>query len=156
MEAFEHIPGRIRNIAGGWSEQNMMMSSAAREILIKFVAQAVPTYSRSCFKLVSNTCKTITSCTSKYTSKYRWGGSVNNRKIHWVRWPKLTYPILRYMEVWGLVMCTFYQERGRKYKVTYAQTSRNEQIYALIFNLALLGKQSWRLLEKPESLCPSP
>jgi hypothetical protein len=46
-EAFVHIPTKIRGLMGGWREQKL--SCAARETLIKSVAQAVPTYSMSSF-----------------------------------------------------------------------------------------------------------
>jgi hypothetical protein len=61
-KAFEHIPSRIRSIMGGWSEKKL--SGAAKETLIKSVAQTVPTYSMSCFHLSPDTCKKITSATS--------------------------------------------------------------------------------------------
>jgi hypothetical protein len=63
-EAFEHIPSKIRNIMGGWSEK--LLSGEAKETLIKSVAQAIPTYSMSCFLLSPDTCKKITSSTSNY------------------------------------------------------------------------------------------
>jgi len=45
--AFESIPNKIRGLMGGWGEKQL--SCAARETLIKSVAQAIPTYSMSCF-----------------------------------------------------------------------------------------------------------
>jgi hypothetical protein len=54
-EAFEPIPSKIRGLIGGWSER--LLSCAARETLIKSVAQAIPTYSMSCFLLAPDTCK---------------------------------------------------------------------------------------------------
>ena len=48
-EVFEFIPTRIRNLIGTWSGREA--SCAGREVLVKSVAQAVPTYSMSCFLL---------------------------------------------------------------------------------------------------------
>jgi hypothetical protein len=48
-EAFEFMPTRIRKMIGTWSGREA--SCAEREILLKSVAQAVPTYSMSCFLL---------------------------------------------------------------------------------------------------------
>jgi len=53
-EAFEFIPTRIRNVIGSWSGREA--SQSGREILLKSVAQAVPTYSMSCFLLSKTTC----------------------------------------------------------------------------------------------------
>jgi hypothetical protein len=75
-EAFECIPSRIRGIMGGWSEK--LLSGAAKETLIKSVAEAVPTYSMSCFLLALDTCKKITSAISNYW----WSGASNCPSIH--------------------------------------------------------------------------
>jgi hypothetical protein len=83
-EAFEPIPAKIRGLVGGWSEK--CLSSAAKEVLIKSVAQAVATYLMSCFILSAKTRKKITSTISNYW----WGGAAGSRAIHWRRWQKLT------------------------------------------------------------------
>lgn len=83
-EAFEHIPNKIRSLMGGWSENKL--SCAGREILIKSVVQAVPTYSMSCFQLSVATYKKIMS----YISNFCWGSVVDSRKIHWHKWEDLT------------------------------------------------------------------
>jgi hypothetical protein len=119
-EAFEPIPGKIRGLMGGWSEK--LLSCAAREMLIKSVAQAIPTYSMSCFLLAPDTCKCITSAISNYW----WGNSVDSRSIHWRRWSELT--LLKTQEGMGF----------RDIKQ---------------FNLAMLGKQGWRLMTNLTSLC---
>jgi hypothetical protein len=46
-ETFEFMPSKIRKLIGTWSGREA--SSAGREVLLKSVAQAVPTYSMSCF-----------------------------------------------------------------------------------------------------------
>jgi hypothetical protein len=48
-DAFGYIPSHVSRLVGGWAERNL--SCAAREVLLKANAQAVPTYSMSCFKL---------------------------------------------------------------------------------------------------------
>jgi hypothetical protein len=63
-EAFEPIPSKIRSLMNGWGEK--LLSCAAREILIKVVAQSIPTYSMSCFLLGPNTCRKIISAISNY------------------------------------------------------------------------------------------
>jgi hypothetical protein len=95
---FEYIPGRIRNFTCGWSEN--LLSCAGREVLIKSIAQAVPTYPMSCFKLPSPICKKMTT----YISNYWWGSSIDNHKIHWLKLEKLTEPKLEgawVFEIWS-------------------------------------------------------
>jgi hypothetical protein len=57
VEAFEKLTIRIQNLVNGWSEKKL--SSVGREVLIKVVAQSVPTYSMSCFELSKTTCKRL-------------------------------------------------------------------------------------------------
>lgn len=88
-EAFEPIPAKIRGLMGGCSEK--LLSGAAKEVLIKSVAQATAVYPMNCFLLSSRTRKKITSATSNYW----WGGAVDSRAIHWRRWQDLTLPKCR-------------------------------------------------------------
>ena len=85
-EAFEFLPNRIRGAIGSWSGREA--SSAGREILLKSLAQAVPTYSMSCFLLSKTTCKKMKSPISNYW----WGGSADSKNIHRQSWERLTYP----------------------------------------------------------------
>lgn len=52
-EVFEYIPERIRTLVGGLSEKTL--SGVGREVLIKSIAQPVPTYSMSCFQIPAST-----------------------------------------------------------------------------------------------------
>lgn len=63
----DYVADRVRNFVNDWSENTL--SRAGREVLLKSVAQAVLTYTMSCFKLPANLCQKITS----YISNYRWG-----------------------------------------------------------------------------------
>jgi hypothetical protein len=76
-DSFEPIPAKVRSLVGGWSEK--LLSSAAKEVLIKSVAQAIPTYPMSCFILSSKTRKKNTSAVSNFW----WGGSADSHAIHW-------------------------------------------------------------------------
>jgi hypothetical protein len=107
---------------GGWSEKKL--SGAVKETLIKSIAQAVPTYSMSCFLLSPDTCKKITSVTSNYW----WSGLADRRSIHWKKWDDLTLP------------------------KSYGGMGFRD---VKIFNLSMLGKQGWRLMMNPNSLCAS-
>lgn len=78
-EPFEFMSTRIKGVIGTWS--GWAASSAGREVLIKSVAQAVLTYSMSCFLLSKITCK-------KMRTAYQISGGVSaeNRHMHWLCW----------------------------------------------------------------------
>lgn len=57
-EAFEYMPARLKKLVGAWSGKEA--SCAGREVLLKSVAQAVPTYLMSCFLIPKDTCSRIT------------------------------------------------------------------------------------------------
>jgi hypothetical protein len=67
-DQFEHIVAKIKNIVNGYATKKM--SSVAREVLIKEICQAIPTYSMSCFRLSKKMCKKITSIIAHFW----WGG----------------------------------------------------------------------------------
>ena len=62
-----------------------MLSSAGREILIKVVAQATPTYMMSCFKLPESLCREL----NAMMSNFWWGQKDKERKMAWVAREKL-------------------------------------------------------------------
>ena len=62
--------------------EGKLLSQAGREVLIKSVIQAIPTYTMSCFKLPSTLCHEI----ETLIRKFWWGQRGDRRKIHWVRW----------------------------------------------------------------------
>ena len=78
-EAFEHIPTKLKNLVAGYGSK--LMSTAARETLVKAVGQAIPTFSMSCFMLSAKTCKKITSILANFW----WGDTEKNTKMHWAR-----------------------------------------------------------------------
>ena len=98
------------------------MAQPGRQVLIKSVAQAIPVFSMSCFRLPRGLCDNITSTIRQFF----WGSKQGRRKPSWVAWDILTMP--KYLGVLGF---------------------RDLEI----FNLALLAKQCWRLIENYDSLC---
>jgi len=57
-----------------------MVSWAGREVLVKAVAQAIPTYEMSIFKLPKDLCSSI----QGMINRFWWSHDPNKRKIHWV------------------------------------------------------------------------
>ena len=57
-----------------------------REVLLKAVIQALPTYTMGCFKLPVSLCNEIESLIKKFW----WGQRGDQRKIHWVKWEDIT------------------------------------------------------------------
>uniref|UniRef100_A0A5B7BWS0 Reverse transcriptase zinc-binding domain-containing protein n=1 Tax=Davidia involucrata TaxID=16924 RepID=A0A5B7BWS0_DAVIN len=62
-----------------------LLSTAGREVLIKAVAQAIPTYMMSCFKIPIAICDAI----NKMVSNFWWGQRDAERQLHWLSWENL-------------------------------------------------------------------
>ena len=62
------------------------LSSGGKEVLIKSVAQAIPVYSMSCFKLPRGLSQHINSIILKFW----WGSRRGERKSCWVSWEVMT------------------------------------------------------------------
>jgi hypothetical protein len=84
--AFNEIKDRIWKRLQGWKEK--LLSQAGREILIKAVIQAIPSYAMSCFRFPASLCDEICSMANRFW----WGQRGGERKIHWVNKAKLIKP----------------------------------------------------------------
>ena len=69
-------------------QKEKFISKARREILIKTVAHAIPTYSMGILKIPKTLCDTIKST----LKKYQWGQIKAEKKIHQINWKKLCTP----------------------------------------------------------------
>ena len=56
---FNSIKDKLRKQLAGWKEK--LLSKVGKEVLIKVVAQAIPTYTMSVFKLSDSLCEDLTS-----------------------------------------------------------------------------------------------
>ena len=74
--SFNYIKDRVWKKLQGWKEK--LLSQAGREILIKIVVQAIPTYTMSCFKLLIGLCSEIESLIRRFW----WGQKGEQRKVH--------------------------------------------------------------------------
>ena len=83
VSTFKELQERITKRVLGWKEKTT--SKAGREVLLKMVAQAIPTYSMSIFKISKKVCEGINSVMAKYW----WGQTRSEKKIHWINWGHL-------------------------------------------------------------------
>lgn len=84
--SFKYLKDRVWEKVQGWMEK--CLSTGGKEVLIKSVAQAVPTYSMSCFWLPCGLCQYI----DGLLRKFWWGGKDGKRKTCWVAWEEMTKP----------------------------------------------------------------
>uniref|UniRef100_A0A803PAX6 Reverse transcriptase domain-containing protein n=1 Tax=Cannabis sativa TaxID=3483 RepID=A0A803PAX6_CANSA len=85
-EVFEDIRTKIRTKLQGWRAN--LFSQAGREVLLKAIIQAIPTYIMSCFRLPKELIKDI----HAMMARFWWGSSDSKHKIHWGKWHKLCKP----------------------------------------------------------------
>uniref|UniRef100_A0A2N9HR00 RRM domain-containing protein n=1 Tax=Fagus sylvatica TaxID=28930 RepID=A0A2N9HR00_FAGSY len=76
-ESFTQIKERVWHKLKGWKEK--LLSQAGREVLIKAVAQAIPAYSMSCFRLPIKLCKDL----EAMIRKFWWSNNSDQQKINW-------------------------------------------------------------------------
>ena len=119
-DSFQYLIDRLILRLTGWKEK--CLSSGGKEVLIKSVAQAIPSYAMSVFKIPKKICKGITDVISRFW----WGDDASHKRMHWFSWWKMCIPKSR---------------GGMGFRDIHC------------FNLALLAKQAWRLIDDPESLC---
>ena len=70
----------------GWKEK--LLSNAGKEVLIKAVAQVVPSYTMSYFKLPNGLCKEMTGMARQFW----WGQVKNENKVAWMSWQRMCLP----------------------------------------------------------------
>jgi hypothetical protein len=80
---FNFIMDRVWKKLKGWKER--CLSFEGRGVLIRAVAQAIPTYIMSCFLLPKGLCNKI----ENVVCSFWWGGTNDKRKIHWTQKEKL-------------------------------------------------------------------
>ena len=65
-----------------------MLSKARKEVLIKAIAQSIPTYTMGVFQLPVKLCDEL----NALCAKFWWSQVRNEEKIHWKSWNSLAQP----------------------------------------------------------------
>ncbi|XP_050238183.1 uncharacterized protein LOC126687670 [Mercurialis annua] len=84
---FSFLKDRLNKRVFGWKER--FLSKAGREVLIKSVAQSIPTYIMSCFALPVSFCSNMQSIISKF-----WWSETDEKRIPWLNRPNALFRIL--------------------------------------------------------------
>jgi hypothetical protein len=106
--SFKYLRDRIWKHIQGWMEQ--ILSQGGKEVLIKSVALAIPTFSMSCFKLPRGLCQYLDSVIRSFW----WGSKDGKRKVAWVSWDVLTMPstwVAWDSKIWSYSIYHFWQNR---------------------------------------------
>lgn len=83
-KVFSYIKERLRGRTEGWSE--FFINQAGKEVLLKSVALALPSYAMSCIKLPVKLCNDL----NAMMAKFWWGSKGGEKKIYWLSWDKLS------------------------------------------------------------------
>ncbi|XP_024043083.1 uncharacterized protein LOC112099827 [Citrus clementina] len=84
MSFFKEVKLKVTSKILSWHHK--LFSSGGKEILIKAVAQAVPAYAMSVFKLPKGLCEDI----QKEIVRFLWGAKKDKHGIHWARWGSIS------------------------------------------------------------------
>jgi hypothetical protein len=83
---FQSLQAKLAKCLVEWDDNHK--SQAAKEVLIKAIAQAIPVYVMSVFKLPAGLCDELTSMIRRYW----WGAKNGKRKTHWIAWDVMLRP----------------------------------------------------------------
>ena len=78
--SLNYIKGRVWDKLQGWKEK--LLSQVGKEVLLKAVVIAIPTFAMSCFRLPMGLCQDI----EMLIQKFWWGQQGDRRKIYWKKW----------------------------------------------------------------------
>ena len=79
VSTFREVQERVTKRAMGWKEKHI--SKVGGEVLIKMIAQGIPTNSMSMFKIPKKICDNI----NLVLVKYWWGQTWDKKKIHLIK-----------------------------------------------------------------------
>ncbi|XP_010495306.1 PREDICTED: uncharacterized protein LOC104772378 [Camelina sativa] len=82
-KVFSYVRDRLQSRTTGWSVK--LLSKGGKEVMVKSVATAVPTFVMSCYRLP----KTITSKLTSAVAKFWWSSNGQSGGMHWIAWERL-------------------------------------------------------------------
>ncbi|KAA3459979.1 reverse transcriptase [Gossypium australe] len=82
-ESFQNLKENVNFIIKGWS--NRFLSQGGKEVFIKSILQAIPTYAMSSFLLPNSFCGEL----EKIIANFWWQKAHGNKGIHWGQWQHL-------------------------------------------------------------------
>jgi hypothetical protein len=83
VQTFSYIKDKVRKRIQGWKEK--LLSRAGMDVLIKAVAQSIPTYAMSCFDLTKTLCDDI----GMMIARFWCAQQENENKLHWISWERM-------------------------------------------------------------------
>ena len=117
---FAFLRERMWNRLQGW--HGKLLSQDGKEVLIKTVAQAIPTFCMSSFLIPISLCQEL----ERMMNSFWWGTKSNGERcIHWIKWNTL---------------CPRKEQGGMGFRSLHA------------FNLAMPGKHAWNFISNPYTL----
>ncbi|XP_057808834.1 uncharacterized protein LOC131023304 [Salvia miltiorrhiza] len=120
FEIFQYLCDRMWERIQGWNGKKL--SKAGKEILIKGVAQSIPSFCMAIFALPTS----FTDDIERLMNKFWWNNKCGGEKgIHWMRWERL---------------CVDKQLGGLGFRSLQ------------LLNTVMLGKTCWRLIDDPDTL----
>lgn len=81
--AFASLSDKVRNCILSWSSR--LLSIGGKEVFIKSVLQAIPSYAMMCFLLPKSFCTDL----EALLTRFWWQKSIEKWGIHWCTWASL-------------------------------------------------------------------
>ncbi|XP_019184794.1 PREDICTED: uncharacterized protein LOC109179753 [Ipomoea nil] len=82
----KYLEQKLRQRFSSWNKK--LLSKAGKEVLLKSVAQAMPTYTMSIYLLPTTLCIAL----ERLMNRYWWGQSGSQGSIHWMSWDRMCVP----------------------------------------------------------------
>lgn len=117
---FRYLKDKIWQKIQGWNAK--ILSRAGKAVLLRSVAQTIPSYTMSCFLIPKTLCQEI----KRMMNAFWWKTTSSNSKgVKWLSWSRMSMSK---------------EKGGLRFRDLHG------------FNLSLLGKQCWNLVKNPGSL----